>query len=338
MTAKRHWHEIDWIYTIGILLVIIGHSHSSDWSSFRGSWMECLINLIYSFHMPLFFFIAGFLFWNSDFITRIPLHTWLKQKALRLLIPYCFWTLAALLPKYYLEHNSFRGLSLSYLARTFFCPRDNIWGHFWFIPVLFLLYVIFGVLRVWTKKRPDALFFCAALLLSTGLRLANLKTIFLGLSDLCTNALFFFVGILFCRLLQKLRIRQPHALPKPIGCVVSLLLFCLALLLHRKAGAAPVLSTAVCFCMLGALWCLASALPPCRSAAWIGSHNFTLYLFSWFFQAATMWSVQRFTDSWLPVSALMFLSGLLGAGLTAVAASRMIPPERKSLRLVFGLR
>lgn len=36
MAEKRHWKEIDALYAIGIILVIIGHSHSSDWSKFVG--------------------------------------------------------------------------------------------------------------------------------------------------------------------------------------------------------------------------------------------------------------------------------------------------------------
>ena len=53
-TGKRYpW--IDVLYSIGIILVIFGHSHPSDWSVFSGTFFEKLIIFIYTFHMPLFF-------------------------------------------------------------------------------------------------------------------------------------------------------------------------------------------------------------------------------------------------------------------------------------------
>lgn len=61
----RRWNEVDFLYTIGIVLVLIGHSHSSDWSQFENTVLLNVIRFIYTFHMPLFFFIAGFLFQNS---------------------------------------------------------------------------------------------------------------------------------------------------------------------------------------------------------------------------------------------------------------------------------
>ena len=48
--------EIDVLYFLGIFLVLIGHSHSSDWSQFEKTILERIINFIYMFHMPLFFF------------------------------------------------------------------------------------------------------------------------------------------------------------------------------------------------------------------------------------------------------------------------------------------
>ena len=29
---SRRYHEVDFMYTLGVILVLIGHSHSSDWT------------------------------------------------------------------------------------------------------------------------------------------------------------------------------------------------------------------------------------------------------------------------------------------------------------------
>ena len=56
---KKRFREIDVLYALGALLVILGHSHPNDWSTFPGEW----VRFIYYFHMPLFFFSSrGFCF------------------------------------------------------------------------------------------------------------------------------------------------------------------------------------------------------------------------------------------------------------------------------------
>ena len=64
---KLRLREIDMLYALGTLLVILGHSHPNDWSTFPGKWIE----FIYTFHMPLFFLIAGYLFAYSDSMSRM---------------------------------------------------------------------------------------------------------------------------------------------------------------------------------------------------------------------------------------------------------------------------
>lgn len=136
---KLRLREIDMLYALGTLLVILGHSHPNDWSTFPGKWIE----FIYTFHMPLFFLIAGYLFAYSDSMSRLGYFKWLKEKALRLLTPYVVLTLVTFVPKYALENGGISGLSISYLLTSFIEPRNGVWGHFWFLPVLFVYYAAF---------------------------------------------------------------------------------------------------------------------------------------------------------------------------------------------------
>ena len=70
---KKRFREIDVLYALGALLVILGHSHPNDWSTFPGEW----VRFIYYFHMPLFFFIdsapdAGSLLCPSSSLASLP--------------------------------------------------------------------------------------------------------------------------------------------------------------------------------------------------------------------------------------------------------------------------
>lgn len=64
---------IDWAKTIGIFLVILGHG---------GLVNENIRQVIYSFHMPLFFIISGILYKPLSFAVTI------KKYYRRLIIPY----------------------------------------------------------------------------------------------------------------------------------------------------------------------------------------------------------------------------------------------------------
>ena len=71
----------------GIILVLIGHSRFEE-SEIQQK-LHVLHGWIYSFHMPLFFMISGYLFslTNQNF-TEIKAGKFLQKKILRLLVPY----------------------------------------------------------------------------------------------------------------------------------------------------------------------------------------------------------------------------------------------------------
>ena len=190
---NKKWSEIDVLYALGIILVIFGHSHSSDWSSFSGTFLESAITFIYAFHMPLFFFIAGFLFMNSSSLEKNGYRRWIGQKALRLLTPYVILSVAAIVPKYYMENHGFDGFT-GYLFKVIFAPRSGVWGHFWFLPVLLLIYVVFGLWKKLMKGRSVQMVFGVTTLLSLGLYFLPYETEWLGFSDLKEEIVFFVFG------------------------------------------------------------------------------------------------------------------------------------------------
>lgn len=159
-------HErIAWIDVakgIGILLVVLGHNHymKKDLP---------LRNIIYSFHMPLFFLISGFfikpekkLFYNF------------KKKFTSLIKPYLSALAIAALIQLILNHKL---PLLNYAINGLYGGINNVpWGPLWFLPHLFLVIMIFCFLRKLsnTLKINEAHF----LLLTTILFISNI--IFIG--------------------------------------------------------------------------------------------------------------------------------------------------------------
>ena len=112
---SRRYHEVDFMYTLGVILVLIGHSHSSDWTKIYGTPIEYIISFIYAFHMPLFFSISGFLFMNSHKIEKIGYWKYIADKGIKLFVPYFFLSLIVLFPKMHSDTGSFFDINYIYV-------------------------------------------------------------------------------------------------------------------------------------------------------------------------------------------------------------------------------
>lgn len=110
MSTHERIGYVDIAKAIGIISVIIGHM----W------WYQPEMNLMYSFHMPLFFLIGGFFIKRRKSFKEI-----VHQKAVRLLSPYIFTCAAIML--------------VTVLMDLFFAKAGNIgsdlWG--WFLASLY---------------------------------------------------------------------------------------------------------------------------------------------------------------------------------------------------------
>jgi fucose 4-O-acetylase-like acetyltransferase len=90
---NEHNRTLDVAKGIAILLVVLGHSFPSN--IYNGESMVDIVaatiyNFVYSFHMPVFFCISGYLFFNAWNTHRKGT---IKKKALRLLVPYLTFSL-----------------------------------------------------------------------------------------------------------------------------------------------------------------------------------------------------------------------------------------------------
>lgn len=133
MSKRLSW--IDVMKGVGMLLVIFGHA----------SLPNEVRKYIYSFHMPLFFCISGYLFNIKKYD---GFNQFLKSKAKSLLIPYIF--LSVLNYCYYfilkiLAHK-FNEISLKPLIGVLVGIRDTEWtmcnGTMWFVLALFFCEII----------------------------------------------------------------------------------------------------------------------------------------------------------------------------------------------------
>ena len=147
---------IDTVRGIGITAIVIGHLCYD--MPFRDDSRLVLFKIIYSFHVMIFFILAGHIVKRA--IGKYSLREYTKKRFLRLLIPYLSFVLLNILSNIIHNHlSSLVGVSPLYpqitlrnvagafiMSNDLFMNRLGIFGSFWFFPAYFLCNVIFFVL------------------------------------------------------------------------------------------------------------------------------------------------------------------------------------------------
>ncbi|RPJ29632.1 MAG: hypothetical protein EHM33_00170 [Chloroflexi bacterium] len=112
---------------IGILLVVLGHNDFAAISPF-------FHQVIYSFHIPLFFFLSGY-FIN----TSVSFFDYFKKRFHSILKPYLFTILLIYFASVSFEKMGFQ-TAIVRIVKSLYGSIDYIdWGQLWFLPNLFVV-------------------------------------------------------------------------------------------------------------------------------------------------------------------------------------------------------
>ncbi len=135
---KRRINWVDQLKGFGIILVIYGHN------------FPFLESYIYTFHMPLFFFIGG-LFHPDTISLKL-----IKKRANQILIPYFLWSFLLFLFWFFVGRKFGDSIITNYsplknFIGIFYAQGDHeymSWGiPMWFLPAIFLSFLIFGFVK-----------------------------------------------------------------------------------------------------------------------------------------------------------------------------------------------
>jgi fucose 4-O-acetylase-like acetyltransferase len=204
MNSSEEKKLISFLQVFGIILVVFGHSFNGESSIF-------LNRLIYSFHMPLFVFISGYLFLNSankrlkksqsDYF--LGKNGFLFKKAVRLLIPYVVISSIVFIPKVLLSSFSIRPVEFSifdYFEMLIY-PGKNVIIFFWFLPTIFIISILTYFLWKYLLIKLDLMkwIICLALFFTLSLfnPFENIKIF--NLSGVIHYFVFFLTGMFFYR-------------------------------------------------------------------------------------------------------------------------------------------
>ena len=138
--------EINYIKGLAILLVFIGHSATPSFLE-RPYICELIVQLIYSFHMSVFFIVSGFLSYKViDMNLKENYYNFVKSKFFRLIIPFLtisFLTNSMILILQYIFNEPLNISSIIDMIKTIFLyPENGVMGALWFLYTLFIITII----------------------------------------------------------------------------------------------------------------------------------------------------------------------------------------------------
>lgn len=333
--------RINWLLILqgwAMLWVVIGHAPMGDPGA-GPAWETALYRIAYSFHMPLFMLVSGWLFYRTRLVgsgsgsgsgngsgsgSGWRYGAILCDKALRILLPGLVFSFVALALKVAFPGEMERQVSLSAgaILHTYLYPYDNALRELWFLVTLFWMFALTPLWRV-VLRRPWSQWLVLALLV--GLWFFPLRTGLLCLDKVCTHALWFYLGMVVSKEDFAARCLAPRLwLPLLAGAAIYLLGLYLEYLAGICAGAGAAVSASG----------LAESLSPDRLSAGVASTGFASGLSA---GVASSWLAAGIASGWAPVclsvgTLLAILGGVLFSFGIALLADRFVP------RIFFSFR
>lgn len=300
---------ISFMQAFGIILVVAGHS---TYQLGHAGHVPSICRWLYTFHMPLFFFISGYLLKYSNTRKGIQLSDmpalgkdgFITGKARRLLVPYVIISSVVFIPKTMMSAIALRPVDMSvwsYLGMLLY-PHTNVIGYFWFLPSLFLIFCMAYIAAKTKAKTNDSLLIVCLIAVS----IVNPGTGFLGMDSALYNAVFFAAGYMFRKHMLETVVGRHSATAAAVTFTVSV-----ALMYAPDTGIRYLLTSFNGILMSVALAHLYIA-GKMRFLDHLDGATYTIYLLSWFPQVASQQILMSLVPgiTWHVTTALAFFSGL----------------------------
>lgn len=186
----------DWIDNtkgFAILLVVMGHMFRGFTSAnmYNYSSLKYVDFTIYSFHMPLFLILSGYLYAKTK---KVDSYEKYKKtalyKILNLGIPYIIFTLIQAFINIILGSKTNSTVNIIDLLKI---PIKPLY-HFWFLYALLVLFLIIPLLEMWIKNEYAILVVLCILKIASPYLVTNIYFI----DSFCFYACYFYVGKIVC--------------------------------------------------------------------------------------------------------------------------------------------
>lgn len=210
MQEEKREEWVDRVKFLGILAIYIGHfGNAAGW----------LYQFVFTYHVPLFFFVSGF-FANSK--SKYTIKEYFVKKVKTLVIPYFFLGILNI-GFHVLLYNPGAREFLT-LFKDFRGIRSNMicFGSMWFLPCLFLIEMFYAVLyKVFNSKGILTIIGMILLMVHGSLQLS--ENFFLSLDCVLAYFIYFALGSFLYPQIKKIQFGE-------LSCYKRLLFIALVIL------------------------------------------------------------------------------------------------------------
>lgn len=263
--------------------------------------------------MPLFVWCSGFLFAYTKQTNRKSFREYTRQRGVKLLTPYFVLSLVGILPKILAGTilNDTLELDAMQIVRTFLVPRKGIWGHFWFLPMIYLMGIMGYALDKLVKHSRNGWMLITAVAFALSFVREDMLQWF-AVNDILQFFVYYSLGAVYCCMGVKKISRTQMWLTVLGGVAVSLGLFLYvngsAPTVHVRNVVIACLMTAaiVSLCKLAEGKCNIDRTSPI-------AQTYQIFILSWPCQLVVGILMERiFHLSWMLFIPTVFLSGIIG--------------------------
>ena len=194
--------KINWLLILqgwAMLWVIIGHSPMGGAYGTDSEIVMSLRNFAYSFHMPCFIFISGYLFYLTRIRNSMTWRNMFSDKLKRFGIPYIVFSILTLAIKSMAGGEVSRPVELSLynFFMTFISPGNGPLALLWFILVILWYFALSPVWKYVLNRKALSIITIIILLI---LNIANMPYYqILSFTSTLKFGIYFFLGMIFSK-------------------------------------------------------------------------------------------------------------------------------------------
>ncbi|MDE6409585.1 MAG: acyltransferase family protein [Muribaculaceae bacterium] len=310
MSRRNYLKFIGYLQVIGIILVVLGHSFHEYPDAHHG-YSLLVVRMIYSFHMPLFIFISGFLLYYVGFLGKERKQTpgiYIYQKIKRLIIPYIVLTTVTFLPRASLSMMADDKLhtDLATFLRSFFYGNSLVIPFFWFLQASFILLIVcYSILYISHRTcNGEKGGIITLLIISIALYFLPLQvSTFWSFNKICALGIYFVIGI--CYGYGYERIDRIVPWNSVIFLIIMGCIWAVSFYFTENTGWVWICA------MAGIMMCISFAKLLVRYKFTFLDHligaNYIIFLLSWYFNICMQQVLHHFTNYYWWVYTLLSL-------------------------------
>lgn len=276
-------NEITILRSIGIILVVFGHSDIGEQNT--PAFYSVLEKIVYSFHMPLFIFISGFVFiLSTGRKENFKYWHFVKSKIFRLLLPSFIVLTAAFFVRAVLstfKDDSAGTFTIVNYFKMFFFKEYLPIEFFWFIFTLFNIFLFSGLILYCIKNRYLMLILTLLLVL-LNIQALDIEQFYIKYT--CEYFFYFWAGCLSCHFLYN-KNELLNFMPEKYALSGGVFFLLILIILNTMFPGKPIVIigsaiSGIFMCYFFALFLKKYKLYYLDT---IGKYSYQVFLLSWFF-------------------------------------------------------